>query len=346
MSGSRKRSLSPTSTPQGGPITRLGSPYGLGGLKSVFGLFKKATPKSGKLNFGFGFQDVKIDNNEFNGFDKSVESEKRRRISLQHTNKLKELVPRGSIDHGTKGISKYGSLLNQIHEEKDVATDSLERRATLVTDDAEDDLYNSPIPDIRDVRRQSVQMASALVHKPKDQFIEEEEEEEGEEEEEDEEDEEETHLAIEPVLFEPLYRDEDGNLVRPPFINLAPKERYQLLNLKRAIETSRALESRLKYMVNPHETNSVLNSNNKVDTATQTLNLGYLRKKLNYNSFVIRDTKRIKGNNGAVFSGEFLYDVEEPKKEGAKFDGYLGGISKPKFKEADKGRKELIEKPM
>lgn len=345
MSGSRKRSLSPTSTSRSGPITKSGSPYGLEGLKTVFSFFSKAPPKLGRLKSGFGFQDVKIDNQELDKFDKNVDSEKRRRISIQHTNKLKDLVPRGSVDFGSRGISKYGNLLNQIHEESDVAADSLERRATLVASDFEEERYDSPIPDIRDVRRQSVQMVNALVHQPLAQLANENIEEAGEDEQDDEQDQEEDEpqLAIEPVLFEQLYTDVEGNLVRPPFINLAPKERYRLLSIKRSIEASRALESRLKYMVNPHETESVL-INNKVETGTQTLNLGYLRKKLNYNSFIIRDTKRVKGNNGAVFSGEFLYDVDEPKTEEAKFDGYLGGISKPKFKQDDQGRKELMEK--
>lgn len=141
--------------------------------------------------------------------------------------------------------------------------------------------------------------------------------------------------------FAPLYKDEDGNLVRPPFINLDPRERYHLLQLKRSIEASESLQSRIKYMVNPHETKSVQKPGNMVETATQTHDGDYLDKSLN---FAVRRRKlafpkkrllqntRPKNTKG-FFSGEFLYDVEDKihEKTKTKLDGYLGLVGKPSF---------------
>lgn len=140
--------------------------------------------------------------------------------------------------------------------------------------------------------------------------------------------------------FAPLYRDDSGNLVRPPFINLDPRERYHLLQLKKSVEASEFLQSRLKYMVDPDETVSVVKPNNKAESSTQThtkefldrsMNFKLLRKKLQSNS---KRYKRSKAGRG-FFSGEFHYDAAELQPTSLtdpKLSGYLGSISKPEFK--------------
>lgn len=145
--------------------------------------------------------------------------------------------------------------------------------------------------------------------------------------------------------FAPLYRDDEGNLVRPPFINLDPRERYHLIQLKKSIQASESLQRRLKYMVDPQETQSLRKLNNKVETSTQTHDVSYLNKNLKFNEIKsesastqknkFRVNKRSKGRKG-FFSGEFLYDLKnsQSKKEITKnaLDGYLGTVNRPKLK--------------
>jgi nucleoporin NUP1 len=153
--------------------------------------------------------------------------------------------------------------------------------------------------------------------------------------------------------FAPLYEDGDGNLVRPPFINLDPRERYQLLQLKKSMDLSEALERRMKYMINPNETISYLKGN-KVETATQTHDLNYLKSSLKFN----RKRKVLeklsqpnkKPKKRGFFGGNFTYDLksieEKHKKTSHKLDGYLGSVSEPAFKtQIPTKRKTNIDDP-
>ncbi|KAG7194082.1 uncharacterized protein KQ657_004790 [Scheffersomyces spartinae] len=154
-----------------------------------------------------------------------------------------------------------------------------------------------------------------------------------------------TGQALVESEYAPLYTDEEGNLVRPPFINLDPKERYELLKLKRAMRERQHLENRLKYMVDPNETSSTTISKNMVETSTQTRDPNYLEKSLHFvnlkrklkSSSGLRNAKRRKNNRG-YFVAEFFYDVtneennEHQKSVTSKYDGYLGLVSKPLFK--------------
>ena len=119
--------------------------------------------------------------------------------------------------------------------------------------------------------------------------------------------------------FGSLYQDEDGNLIRPPFINLDPRERYQLLQLKRSIELSESLQKRIKYMINPNETNGKrIPGTNKVEMSTQTHDLNYLSTKLNFKkrspslSFDRTEVSRpIKTKKKRICYEGVLYDVNE-----------------------------------
>lgn len=146
--------------------------------------------------------------------------------------------------------------------------------------------------------------------------------------------------------FAPLYRDVNGNLVRPPFINLDPRERYQLLQLKKSVEASESLQNRIKYMTNPLETHSKrIPQTNKVETSTQTHDLNSLSNSLNFvrkrriERDVVSDeprTKKTKNTNG-YFVCDFDYEVaEEPPKKNkssSNLQGYLGEVSTPSIKD-------------
>lgn len=143
--------------------------------------------------------------------------------------------------------------------------------------------------------------------------------------------------------YAPLYCDDEGNLVRPPFINFDPRERYQMLKLKKSVEASEHLRNSMKYMVDPDETTSINRPNNKVDCSTQTYNQDYLektlhftalRKKLAIKSRKQRNSTRQKG----FFSGSFMYDPVEtkaPADQGSKLKGYLGELHQPQFPSKD-----------
>lgn len=153
--------------------------------------------------------------------------------------------------------------------------------------------------------------------------------------------------------FAPLYTDGDGNLARPPFINLDPRERYHLLQLKRSIEASESLQNRLKYMVDPKETESLKIAKNKVETATQTHNISYMENSLNFPGIKLKLTNNHKHkfrvnkkqkNSKGFFSGELLYDLAKDKQKVEKakiknkLDGYLGSVNKPEFKDSNKAQ--------
>lgn len=142
--------------------------------------------------------------------------------------------------------------------------------------------------------------------------------------------------------FAPLYEDDDGNLVRPPVINLDPSERYHLLQLKRSVEMSEYLQSRLKYMVDPDETTSIPISDTKVSSTTQTSGVDGFDRRLNFNhlrSKMARTRKQRQQRKGkGFFLGEFYYQPAGPKKvepvsSGEALKGYLGEVKKPQFEE-------------
>lgn len=116
--------------------------------------------------------------------------------------------------------------------------------------------------------------------------------------------------------------DQDGEWERPPYIALDPKERYHMLQLKRQIETSDYLQQRLRHMVDPDETTSVLRPNNKVDCTTQTYTKMQLDRTLHFNALrtklALKNRKNVRGRRPAgVFSGEFLYDLVSETPEQA-----------------------------
>ncbi|RKP32034.1 hypothetical protein METBISCDRAFT_26154 [Metschnikowia bicuspidata] len=139
--------------------------------------------------------------------------------------------------------------------------------------------------------------------------------------------------------FAPLYTDENGILVRPPFINFDPRERYQMLKLKKSVEASELLRNSMKHMVDPDETISISRPNNKVDCLTQTHNKNYLDLTLHFialrKKLALRNRKqRSLANTRRLFSGSFAYDPVEtkvPNDRNTKLKGYLGDLSKPEF---------------
>lgn len=140
--------------------------------------------------------------------------------------------------------------------------------------------------------------------------------------------------------FAPLYKDEDGNLVRPPFINLDPRERYNLLQLKKSMEASEFLQNRLKYMVNPDETTSIIRPDNRVDSATQTHDKDFLDRSLNFTNLrtklALRNRRNRRTNKRGMVSGLFYYEPTKKDVDGStdeQLTGYLGQLSKPKFGE-------------
>ena len=147
------------------------------------------------------------------------------------------------------------------------------------------------------------------------------------------------HALILNQDYASLYEDDLGNLVRPTFINLDPKERYQLLQMKKSIEASEFLQSRLKYMVDPDETTSIYKAGNRVDTSTQTHTKDYLHDSLNFTALktklALQNRRHRKTKKGlGAFSGEFFYEPSEPSEPAIvdqKFEGVLGSIKKPKF---------------
>lgn len=150
--------------------------------------------------------------------------------------------------------------------------------------------------------------------------------------------------------FAPLYQDNEGNLVRPPYINLDPRERYHLLQLKKSVELSDSIERQMRYMVNPNETKSAI-VGNKVETSTQTHDIDYLKSSLRFSrkrkplEQVLPSSKKTKKRG--FFGGNFSYDLtaieekENRKKTTHKLDGYLGSISEPSFKKTTEPTKKV-----
>ena len=259
-------------------------------------------------------------------------SEKKRRLSIQG-HPRNDSIPRSSTLNNNLG--SYKTYYENLKTSKQELNNDLERRlstvygqgivrdsAQEVRDSAEAALqqYIKDTSPLQDITRDSVggSILNQLQYDtPEDQ------------------------LMLEPE-FAPLYVDEEGNLVRPPMINLDPRERYHLLQLKISLEISQSLQNRIKYMVDPKETNSeYMPASNKVETSTQTNTLGHLSNNLSFcrNKRKLESKKNLKTskrarNNKGFFVGEFYYDVQENDDSKVKNDlnGYLGSINKPKFK--------------
>lgn len=247
---------------------------------------------------------------------------RKRRESIQESLKtMNQLVPRSSAS--VKAAS-YQTLSSSLQLEKEaMVNDSEQRRMSVVNIVADYDTIKEQSPTFNTVPRNQI-----LPTNPKDMELDYEEE---------------LPIVIEHE-FAPVYEDGNGNLVRPPFINLDPRERYHLLQLKKSIEASEFLQNRLKYMVDPDETTSITKQNNMVESSTQTYNKEYLDKSLHFTALrtklalANRKQRRTKTGRG-MFSGDFYYEpaekkVEEPKD--SKLSGYLGGLSHPSFKDSVK----------
>lgn len=138
----------------------------------------------------------------------------------------------------------------------------------------------------------------------------------------------------------PSYGVSEEGLVRPPLINLDPRERFHLLQIKKSLETTETLQNRLKYMIDPHETHSfILNDNNKTDSSTQTHGQDFLdntliSSHLNRKRRAQTDTnlsKRPKNSRG-YFNGDFFYDdIDSKKSKEIEGKTFLGSLNKPKF---------------
>ena len=269
-------------------------------------------------------------------------SEKKRRLSIQG-HPRNDSIPRSSTLNNNLG--SYKTYYENLKTSKQELNNDLERRLStvygegIVKDSAQEvarefnlkvhQPYMKDTSPLQDITRDSIggSILNQLQYDtPEDQFLPED------------------QLMLEPE-FAPLYVDEEGNLVRPPMINLDPRERYHLLQLKRSLEISQSLQKRIKYMVDPKETNSVyMPASNKVETSTQTNTLGHLTNNLTFsrNKRKLESKKNLKTskrarNNKGFFVGEFYYDVQENDDARVKNDlnGYLGSINKPKFKTAN-----------
>lgn len=289
-------------------------------------------------------------------------SSKKKRLSIQgHLSNNSDHVPRSSVV--TNNLGFYKSYYDNLQTERQESSNDLERRMSTIYDDAimkdgvgnvvsvsnENAKFNPLLEKVKNTEPSLSRDGSPLLSEVKQnslipfQFNAAHE------------DQSRSRSPAEHE-FAPLYKDTEGNLVRPPFINLDPRERYHLLQLKRTVEASDAARRRLKYMINPNETKSQPIANNKVETSTQTHDVTYVSNKLNFSntkkqlaaSEKYRITKKPKNTRGG-FCNEIFYDLDEVKskieKRKNKLDGYLGNINKPDFKMNDESseRKTQME---
>lgn len=256
-------------------------------------------------------------------FPTNFTSRKRKQSVVESLKAMSLQIPRSS---SMVGLANYQTLRNSIQSEKEAISGDLEQRRMSIVVGEEDYLLKEQSPTLNIVPRNQI-----LPTDPNEMELESD--------------------AGSPIIIEhefaPLYKDGEGNLVRPPFINLDPRERYHLLQLKKSIEASDFLQSRLKYMIDPDETTSVTKPNNKVDSSTQTYNKDFLVKSLNFDAvrtklaLANRKNRRTKKGRG-LFSGEFYYEPIKTKPEAqtesadGKLTGYLGKLSLPAFKTTSK----------
>ncbi|CUM50882.1 uncharacterized protein AC631_01285 [Debaryomyces fabryi] len=253
-------------------------------------------------------------------------SSRKRTLSIQslHNNGV---VPRSSTLNTNYG--SYTNCYDSLKNENEVLDNDLERR--LSTEYGDDLVKESMFPLSKSEFQERDESPMSDLMKPRPSILSEINKKENQDN---------MPIIIEHE-FAPLYKDSDGNLVRPPFINLDPRERYHVLQLKKSIQASESLQNRIKYMVNPNETQSKpLQEKNKVETSTQTHDSNYLENSLNFSSLKRRllakkdrsKSKRAKNIKG-YFSGEFLYDsIDGNEKSKDELHGYLGDVAKPKFK--------------
>lgn len=303
-----KRSLSPQSVPEGHSQAKKPKFFGL--LRTLKHALTGTTEKSdNELSPASNFNE-EVFPTDF--------TSRKRRLSVQESLRSMSLyVPRSS---SIVGLPTYQAISNSLQSEKEAITGELEQRRMSVV---------APLNDVELLKEQSptynvLPKNQILPINPYEMELEPEEEE--------------LPIVIEHE-FAPLYRDGSGNLVRPPFINLDPRERYNLLQLKKSIEASEFLQNRLKYMVDPDETTLVIKPNNKVESSTQTFTKDFLDKSIHFNALrtklalASRKQRRSKRGRG-MFSGEFYYEPEKEKSapvSDSKLSGYLGGLSQPVF---------------
>ncbi|CUM65736.1 uncharacterized protein PRCAT00003384001 [Priceomyces carsonii] len=316
MPNSLKRSISPQSKEKLSNKKRQG--FAFSNLLSLINPFSSRSPEVGEQHIPetrFSLEeDIKAEYN--------FSSAKKRNLSTS-SRPRSGITPRFSTL--SSNIGSYQTFSDSFRFQKEELNNDLERRVSHVYDDAiakdgtidDDELDEKSL--FADLRQNGIHVNATPPMLDQDR-------------------EDSLPLIIEHE-FAPLYTDDEGNLIRPPFINLDPRERYHLLQLKRSITASEALKERIKYMVDPNETVSHIDSaTNKVETATQTRDENFLEESLIFPSFKrksqmpinSRSLKRAKNNHG-FFVGEFFYDSNEALKGPAsnKLEGYLGSIAKP-----------------
>lgn len=141
------------------------------------------------------------------------------------------------------------------------------------------------------------------------------------------------HLSGDESDYAAVYEDENGEIVRPPFINLDPRERYNLLQLKKSVEASEFLQKRLNQSESDQRS-----SVSKIDE-NHLSNFNALRSRLAKVNRRNRQRKSAKG----FFGGEFTYDaVSKPLQQSVnhKSGGTIGILNKPTF---DNGTQSILE---
>lgn len=324
-----KRSVSPQTItePEGGPVPKKRKFLGL--ISSLASrLFSKQEAPSQKAPGFFASDGPAPDD-----LPSEFVSQKRRLSILGSLKNVNDAVPRmsTSIPH-YKGYQEIAQTLQRQKDDFNGATEHERRQSFLppaVPDFAlngqeESTFLKDLSPNLYNVPRQSIlpKMDRDMEYNNSDDYG----------------DEPQNQLVEQE--FAPLYEDDDGNLLRPPVINLDPSERYHLLQLKRSVEMSEYLQSRLKYMVDPDETTSVPIGETKVNSTTQTHGVDEFDRKLNFDKLrsklTLQRRQRQQRNGKGFFSGEFFYEPAPPKKSdpvsnSVKLDGYLGQVNKPKF---------------
>lgn len=330
----RKRSLSPNTESS---FTKDGSDeQKRSTLSSYFSKFKQsflspsptAETKDNDSQPNESPAEVNIDHDSLTNF---TPSDKRRRLSIQG-HPSPQQIPRSSVAYSAQFLPRQRSYLiiyNGVKTNEEELNNDLEVRVTAKElQSSTNDRDDSPLLDLPPAPNSDIILGGGEIDEKV--AVEEEKDDNG-------------NVAEfqEVIEYAPLYQDESGNIVRPPFINLDPRERYQLLQLKRSIETSEALQSRIKYMVNPNETQSrKIKGTNKVETSTQTHDIDYLNTKLSFkrksgpHSLIQqRPLKKQKRRGFAMPVLEYDITPKEPVVSISSLNGVLGEVSKPKFKD-------------
>lgn len=308
-----KRSVSPQTTVADTPSKR----------RNVFGIFSRIKDAFNGSALAGEHADPDTTREEIQQPFPNTFTSHKRQMSVQGT--LHSLNSTRAVPRSSELLNRNGSyqlLANTFQVEKDAANGDLElRRMSVAVPALDDGPLKETSPSI------FIPKNRILPTNPMEMVLDEEEE---------------MPIVIEHE-FAPLYKDDSGNLVRPPFINLDPRERYHLLQLKKSVEASEYLQSRLKYMVDPNETTSIIRADNKVDASTQTHDSEFVQRSLNFNQLrtklALKNRKQLKSKKGRGFNGLFLYEPSAPPEKvtmDEKFKGYLGSVGKPEFKDDKK----------